>query len=90
MRRMSRINENAQLIGKEYIATEELFLTLPDTEKPMWHSHEYEVKSSVLLLPGVSGPVERKDLEKVPKCMGRPYTFGRWIEVMNCHSGYRR
>ncbi|KAF5761173.1 putative Oil body-associated protein [Helianthus annuus] len=41
--------------------------TLPDTEKPMWHSHEYEVKSGVLFLPGVPGPVERKDLEKVAK-----------------------
>ncbi|KAJ0581014.1 putative Oil body-associated protein [Helianthus annuus] len=33
----------------------------------MWHSHEYEVKSGVLFLPGVPGPVERKDLEKVAK-----------------------
>ncbi|MFS7967246.1 putative Oil body-associated protein [Helianthus anomalus] len=41
--------------------------TLPDTKKLMWHSHKYEVKSGVLFLPGVPGPVERKDLEKVAK-----------------------
>ncbi|KAJ0939855.1 putative Oil body-associated protein [Helianthus annuus] len=72
MRRMSRINENARLIGLEYIVTEELFLTLPDTEKPMWHSHEYELKSGVLFLPG---PVEQKDLEKVAKTYGKTIHF---------------
>ncbi|MFS7916355.1 putative Oil body-associated protein [Helianthus anomalus] len=70
-----RPDADARLIGLEYIVTEELFLTLPDTEKPMWHSHEYEVKSGVLFLPGVPGPVERKDLEKVAKTYGKTIHF---------------
>ncbi|KAJ0455396.1 putative Oil body-associated protein [Helianthus annuus] len=41
----------------------------------MWHSHEYEMKSGVLFLPGVPGPVERKDLEKVAKTYGKTIHF---------------
>ncbi|KAJ0512686.1 putative RNA helicase [Helianthus annuus] len=66
---------DAQLIGLEYILTEEQFLTLPDTKKPRWHSHEYEMKSGVLFLPDVPGPVERKDLEKVAKTYGKTIHF---------------
>ncbi|XP_076948028.1 oil body-associated protein 1A-like [Bidens hawaiensis] len=70
-----RPDADARLIGVEYLVTEELFLTLPDEEKPLWHSHEYEVKSGVLFLPGVPGPVERKDLEKVAKTYGKTIHF---------------
>uniref|UniRef100_UPI001CB8DF05 oil body-associated protein 1A-like n=1 Tax=Erigeron canadensis TaxID=72917 RepID=UPI001CB8DF05 len=70
-----RPDADARLIGVEYIVTEDLFLTLPDSEKPMWHSHEYEVKSGVLFLPGVPGPVERSDLEKVAKTYGKTIHF---------------
>uniref|UniRef100_A0A803LZK8 Oil body-associated protein 1A n=1 Tax=Chenopodium quinoa TaxID=63459 RepID=A0A803LZK8_CHEQI len=34
---------DARLIGIEYIVSENLFMTLPDAEKRLWHSHEYEV-----------------------------------------------
>ncbi|MFS7949491.1 putative Oil body-associated protein [Helianthus anomalus] len=66
---------DAWFIELEYIITEEQFLTLPDTKKPMWLNHEYEVKSGVLFLPGVPGPVERKDLEKVAKTYGKTIHF---------------
>ncbi|KAL7251078.1 hypothetical protein ACSBR1_012997 [Camellia fascicularis] len=66
---------NARLIGIEYIISEELFLTLPDEEKPLWHTHEYEVKSGVLFMPGVPGPIQRKDLEKVCKTYGKTFHF---------------
>ncbi|KAH8489424.1 hypothetical protein Peur_059051 [Populus x canadensis] len=33
----------ARLIGVEYIISENLFLTLADVEKPLWHTHEYEI-----------------------------------------------
>ena len=57
---------------------------MPDSEKPMWHIHEYEVKSDVLFLPGVIGPVERQDREKAPKTYGKTiHFFGRWIEAIN-------
>ncbi|CAI9284151.1 unnamed protein product [Lactuca saligna] len=50
----------------------------------MWHIHEYEVKSDVLFLPDVPGPVERKDREKAPKTYEKTiHFFGRWIEAIN-------
>ncbi|KAM7280164.1 hypothetical protein ACFE04_007298 [Oxalis oulophora] len=66
---------DARLIGLEYIVSERLFLTLPDSEKRLWHSHEYEVKSGVLYMPGVPGPIQRKDMEKVSKTYGKVYHF---------------
>eukprot|EP00258_Populus_trichocarpa_P024294 XP_024440313.1 LOW QUALITY PROTEIN: oil body-associated protein 1A [Populus trichocarpa] len=65
----------ARLIGVEYIISENLFLTLADVEKPLWHTHEYEVRSGVLLIPGVSGPIQRQDLEKVCKTYGKTFHF---------------
>ncbi|CAI9281946.1 unnamed protein product [Lactuca saligna] len=41
----------------------------------MWHIHEYEVKSDVLFLPGIIGPVERQDREKAPKTYGKTIHF---------------
>lgn len=65
----------ARLIGLEYIISENLFLTLPDEEKPLWHTHEFEVKSGVLFMPGIPGPVQRLDLEKVCKTYGKTVHF---------------
>lgn len=44
---------DAKLIGIEYIVSERVFRTLPDDEKRLWHSHNYEVKSGELIAPGV-------------------------------------
>ncbi|KAF4378385.1 hypothetical protein CsatB_026410 [Cannabis sativa] len=66
---------DARLIGVEYLVSENLFMTLPDEEKPLWHSHEYEVKSGILFMPGIPGPIQRKDLEKVAKTYGKTYHF---------------
>lgn len=66
---------NARLIGVEYIISENLFLTLPDAEKRLWHSHEYEVKSGVLFLPGVPGAIQRQDLAKVAQTYGKAIHF---------------
>ncbi|KDP32564.1 hypothetical protein JCGZ_13114 [Jatropha curcas] len=66
---------DARLIGLEYIISENLFMTLPDVEKPLWHTHEYEVKSGVLFMPGIPGPIQRQDLEKVCKTYGKTIHF---------------
>ncbi|KAK6930647.1 Oil body-associated protein-like [Dillenia turbinata] len=66
---------DARLIGIEYIISENLFLTLPDAEKRLWHTHEYEVKSGVLFMPGAPGQVQRQDLEKVSKTYGKTIHF---------------
>ncbi|CAA2957495.1 Hypothetical predicted protein [Olea europaea subsp. europaea] len=70
-----RPDDDGRLIGVEYIVSEELFLTLPDDEKQFWHSHEFEVKSGVLFMPGVPGPVQRKEFEKVAKTYGKVIHF---------------
>src|SRR5580658_2524153 len=40
---------DARLIGIEYIISEERFRSLPEDEKRLWHSHNYEVKSGILV-----------------------------------------
>ncbi|CAN6479435.1 unnamed protein product [Victoria cruziana] len=70
-----RPDSDAKLIGVEYIISEALFLALPDSEKSLWHSHEYEVKSGVLFMPGVPWAVQRPDLEKVCKTYGKTFHF---------------
>lgn len=66
---------DGRLIGVEYLVSEKLFMTLPDDEKAMWHSHEYEVKSGMLFMPGIPGPIQRKDMEKVAKTYGKTFHF---------------
>lgn len=66
---------DGRLIGLEYILSENLFMTLPDEEKKLWHTHLYEVKSGVLFMPGVPGPVQRMDLNKVVKTYGKTVHF---------------
>lgn len=45
------IGTDARLVGVEYVISERLFETLPDEEKPYWHSHAHEVKSGAMLAP---------------------------------------
>jgi len=56
---------DAKLIGIEYIVSARIFRTLPDEEKRLWHSHDYEVRSGELIAPGVpeaAGHMVMKDL----------------------------
>ncbi|KAI1267396.1 DUF1264-domain-containing protein [Xylariaceae sp. FL1019] len=47
---------NARLIGIEYMITPKLYETLPPEERKLWHSHVYEVKSGMLVMPGPTAP----------------------------------
>ncbi|BAT86644.1 hypothetical protein LR48_Vigan102s008900 [Vigna angularis] len=67
--------KKARLIGLEYIISENLYLTLPDEEKPLWHSHLYEVKSGLLFMPKVPAPIQRRDMETVCKTYGKVFHF---------------
>jgi hypothetical protein len=67
--------KNARLIGVEYIVSENLFQGLPDEEKKLWHSHEYEVKSGILFLPGVPKVAEVKEMDEVAKTYGKVFHF---------------
>lgn len=59
-------DKNARLIGVEYMITKENYDKLPDYEKKLWHSHDFEVKSAMLFLPCPEGadPQEWENAEK--------------------------
>jgi hypothetical protein len=66
----------ARLIGIEYIVTEERFRGLPDDEKRLWHSHHYEVKSGILVAPGIPDIAERTYFNDLVTTYGK--TFHTW------------
>jgi uncharacterized protein DUF1264 len=45
---------DANLIGIEYIISGRLFGTLPESEKPYWHPHNYEILSGQLAALGAA------------------------------------
>jgi hypothetical protein len=70
---------NARLIGIEYMITEPLFETLPAEERRLWHSHVYEVKSGMLIMPNRAVPAaawevaENREMEQVVNLYGKVY-----------------
>jgi hypothetical protein len=67
---------DARLIGIEYIVSEERFRSLPDDEKRLWHSHHHEVKSGVLVAPGIPELAERAYFHDLVTTYGK--TFHTW------------
>ncbi|KAI1828179.1 DUF1264-domain-containing protein [Xylaria intraflava] len=71
----------ARLIGIEYMITAKQFETLPPEEKKFWHSHVYEVKSGMLVMPGPTAPVvqqaweaaETEELKQIVSLYGKVY-----------------
>ncbi len=45
------VGKGARLLGVEYIISDDIFRKLPDTEKPYWHPHTYEVLGGGLIAP---------------------------------------
>lgn len=68
--------KNARLIGVEYIITEELFKQLPEEEKKLWHSHQYEVMSGQLVAPDLTGAAEQEFMQKLVNTYGK--TWHTW------------
>ncbi|KAF1346077.1 hypothetical protein BDV97DRAFT_378962 [Delphinella strobiligena] len=71
---------NARLIGIEYMVTPRLYETLDQEERKLWHSHVFEVKSGMLIMPQPS-PLpesawelaENKEMEGVVHLYGKVY-----------------
>lgn len=59
--------------------TPRIYESLPSEERRLWHSHVYEVKSGMLVMPNPSVPEaawelgERKEMEQVIKLYGKVY-----------------
>lgn len=73
---------NARLIGVEYMISGALYKTLDADERKLWHSHVFEVKSGMLILPGPEGlpqglweAAETKEMEQVVGLYGKTYHF---------------
>ncbi len=67
---------DARLIGIEYIISEARFRVLPEDEKRLWHSHHYEVKSGLLVTPGIPELAERAYFQDLVTTYGK--TFHTW------------
>jgi hypothetical protein len=67
---------DAKIMGIEYIISERLFKTLPEEEKKLWHSHQYEVKSGELIAPGIPDAAEHELMEKLVSTYGK--TIHTW------------
>jgi hypothetical protein len=67
---------DARLIGIEYIISAERFRALPEDEKRLWHSHHYEVKSGLLVAPGIPELAERAYFKDLVTTYGK--TFHTW------------
>ncbi|CAG8510856.1 484_t:CDS:2 [Ambispora gerdemannii] len=74
--------EDARLIGVEYIISAKLFMALPEDEKKFWHSHIYEVKSGLLTTPTspviprtVADQTENKIMKDLIDTYGKTWHF---------------
>ena len=72
---------DAKIMGVEYIVSANLFASLPDAEKPLWHSHVYEVTSGMLIAPGIPQVAEHELMEKLISTYGK--TWHTWHTDLN-------
>ncbi|RMY43833.1 hypothetical protein D0864_15743 [Hortaea werneckii] len=71
---------NARLIGIEYMIKPHLYEKLDPEERKLWHSHVFEVKSGMLIMPtptavpnAVWEQAENKEMEEVVVLYGKVY-----------------
>ncbi|KAK4195848.1 hypothetical protein QBC40DRAFT_15168 [Triangularia verruculosa] len=71
----------ARLIGVEYMIKPHLYETLPQEERRLWHSHVFEVKSGMLIMPQPNPAVptaawekaETEEMKEVIELYGKVY-----------------
>jgi Protein of unknown function (DUF1264) len=61
----------ARLAGVEYIVTGEAFEKLPMEERQLWHSHQYEVSSGLLIEPGLPDSVDAEIMKILVNSYGK-------------------
>lgn len=72
----------ARLIGVEYMVSPRIFATLPEEERKLWHTHEFEVKSGMLIMPAPAGvpksvweTAETAEMQDIAPIYGKTYHF---------------
>jgi hypothetical protein len=68
--------EDAKIMGIEYIVSRGLFEALPPDEKRLWHSHVHEVRSGQLVAPGIPEVAEHELMKKLAGTYGK--TWHTW------------
>ncbi|KAK0629374.1 hypothetical protein B0T17DRAFT_184266 [Bombardia bombarda] len=71
----------ARILGIEYMISPKLYETLDSDERKLWHSHVFEVKSGMLIMPQPSALVpqaawdkaETAEMEQVVELYGKIY-----------------
>ncbi|RFU75853.1 duf1264 domain-containing protein [Trichoderma arundinaceum] len=72
-------DSDARIIGIEYMITPRLYESLPSDERRLWHSHVYEVKSGMLVMPNRIVPqavwelAEKREMENIITLYGKVY-----------------
>jgi hypothetical protein len=66
----------ARIAGIEYIVSGATFAKLPMEERQLWHSHQYEVSSGLLIEPGMPGSVDLEVMKILVDSYGK--TFHTW------------
>jgi hypothetical protein len=74
--------QDARLIGVEFMVPKEVYLTFPGLEKKLWHSHEFEVSSGMLILPKTEGKsdseweaAELEAMKEITSLYGKTWHF---------------
>ena len=70
------------MIGVEYLITAKLYQDLDPAERKLWHSHVFEVKSGMAMMPSPVGIpnaawelAENKEMEQIISMYGKTYHF---------------
>ncbi|MFO0825094.1 MAG: DUF1264 domain-containing protein [Gemmataceae bacterium] len=88
--------QNAKLIGVEYLISDAAYRKLPETEKPYWHAHTYEVLGGGLIAPGMQPKDESAFMKVVHMGQGvahlarpqRNRAYGRTAAHLVAHGGW--
>jgi len=64
---------DANMNGIEYIISESLFNALPDSEKPFWHPHNFEILSGQLVAPGIPQVAEKELMQRKMNSYGKTW-----------------
>ncbi|KAA8905955.1 hypothetical protein TRICI_005206 [Trichomonascus ciferrii] len=66
---------DARLIGVEYMIPYEKYIQLPPEEQKLWHSHDYEVHSGMLVVPSMSEKEEYEAMKEITTLYGKTWHF---------------
>ncbi len=67
------VGPNAKLVGVEYIISDAAYRKLPDSEKPFWHAHTYEVLGVGLIAPELEAKEEAAFMKVVLTTWGKAW-----------------